>query len=271
LGTAVARSFLRDGWMVEGWTRSGTIEEEGPAGLHVCAVDVGQTDAVQNAGGEFDLVIHCASTRGGEASDYARLYREGLRNLQQRFGRSQIVLVSSTSVYAQKNGEWVNEESPAEPLHERGRILREAEELALAGGGRVARLAGLYGPGRSALLRRVQESEASIDEDDDRFVNQIHRDDAASALRAIARSVTPGSQVWNVADDRPFLLSECYRWLGHKLGRPLATTAPATAPRKRGESNKRVSNSRLRKLGWAPRYPSFEEGMEKSVLPLLRA
>lgn len=172
---------------MEGWTRSGSIEPEGRLQFNVRAVDLSQSEAVTSAQGEFEAVIHCASTGGGEAADYARVYRGGVENLLQRFPRSQLLFVSSTSVYAQQSGEWVNESSPAEPLHEKGKILRETENLALSRGGRVARLAGIYGPGRSALLRRVRENEAWVDEKTDRFVNQVHRDDAASALLKVAQ------------------------------------------------------------------------------------
>jgi nucleoside-diphosphate-sugar epimerase len=268
LGVATARLFLRDGWRVEGWNRSGEVQGAEALELPVRAVDLSKASEVDSAEGEFDFVIHSASTRGGDAADYLRLYRDGLNNLRQRFRGSHLLFVSSTSVYAQKSGEWVDEASPAEPLHEKGRILREAEKIALATGGRVARLAGLYGPGRSAFLRRVLAKDVSLEEGADRYVNQVHRDDAASALLAIAQSGA-GGEIWNVADNDPLLLSACYQWLADRLKQPLSDSAKPARPRKRGESNKRVSNSRLRHLGWEPIYPSFREGMERSVLPAL--
>ncbi len=267
LGTAAAKLFLSQGWSVEGWTRSGSTESESGLQFEIRAVDLSLTESVKAAPGEFDVVIHSASTRGGEPADYARVYRGGVENLLQRFPRSQLLFVSSTSVYAQQSGEWVDESSPAEPLHERGRILRETENLVLSHGGGVARLAGIYGPGRSALLRRVRANEAAVDEKADRFVNQIHRDDAAAALFKIAGLADGGGRVWNVADNEPLLLSECYRWLSQRLNQPLTGSTAYKASGKRGASNKRISNSRLRGLGWAPVYPSFKEGMDRNVLP----
>jgi nucleoside-diphosphate-sugar epimerase len=263
LGTSAAKLFLRNGWSVEGWTRSGSPI----AGMTVHAVDLSEADAVMRSEGEFDVVIHSASTRGGDAADYARVYQVGAKNLLKRFTRSQVIFVGSTSVYAQRDGEWVDETSVAEPTHERGKILRDAEDLILSRDGRVARLAGIYGPGRSALLQRVLSGEATVDQTKDRFVNQVHRDDAASALLRIAQLSEQG-RIWNVADNSPFLLSECYYWLAQRLNRTLEEGAPET-PRKRGESNKRISNTRLQSSGWIPQYPSFKEGMERSVLPLL--
>jgi nucleoside-diphosphate-sugar epimerase len=269
LGTATAKLFLRDGWTVEGWSRSGSIESDPLAQFNVSAVDLSQFEAIRSAPGEFEIVIHCASTRGGDAADYARVYRDGVENLLQRFPMSQLLFVSSTSVYAQQAGDWVDEGSPAEPLHERGKILRETEMSVLSHGGRVARLAGIYGPGRSALLRRVLANEAAVEEKSDRFVNQIHRDDAAAALLKIAQLPDGGGKIWNVSDNEPLLLSECYLWLSQKVNRPFTELSGGQAQRKRGASNKRISNSRLRDQGWDPVYPSFKEGMERTVLPSL--
>jgi hypothetical protein len=75
-----------------------------------------------------------------------------------------------------------------------------------------------------------------------------------------------GTQIYNVVDDQPTLQSECYGWLAQRLKRPLPI-GKSEGQRKRGDSNKRVSNARLRRLGWIPQYPNFAEGMEKSVLP----
>jgi hypothetical protein len=67
-------------------------------------------------------------------------------------------------------------------------------------------------------------------------------------------------------DDQPILQSECYRWLAQRLNRPLPPIGRSMQERKRGDSNKRVSNAKLRALGWTVRYPTFAEGMENSVL-----
>jgi len=146
--------------------------------------------------------------------------------------------------------------------------LREAEQIVLERGGIVARLGGIYGPGRSYLLQRFLAGEAMVDHARDRFVNQVHRDDAASALFILAtqRSAVAG-EIFNVVDDQPILQSECYHWLAGKLNRSIPPTGESTAVRNRGRSNKHVSNAKLRKLGWTPRFPNFAEAMEKSILP----
>jgi len=261
VGTAAARVFVAQGFEVEGWTRSGALPEKTP-GVSSRAIDLCDRKRVEAAEGDFDVVIHAASTRGGDVDDYRCLYFDGAQNLKERFPSSKLIFVSSTSVYSQTGGEWVDENSAANPAHERGRILRAAEDAVLESRGCVARFAGVYGPGRSVLLRRVQNNEAPKNPQPDRYVNQVHRNDAAFALVALAEKGTAG--IWNVVDDQPLLLSECYRWLAGRLNRELCEEPVSDPPRKRGESNKRVRNEKLHRAGWNPAYPSFKEGAERT-------
>ena len=271
VGQATADLFRGAGWEVEGWTASAESAAQLSDKLYpVIAVDIAQRDQVNARPENFDAVIHCASTRGGDVDLYRRVYLEGARNLLDRFVGSTILFTSSTSVYGQKNGEWVAEESETAPARETGRILLETERLVLSGGGIIARLAGIYGPGRSALLRRFLSGRAVVDPQKDRYVNQVHRDDIAAALFHLLDRRTGAGEIYNVIDNEPILQSECYRWLAEKLNRPVPPIARSTSEPKRGRSNKRLSNARLRATGWMPRYPSFAEAMEKSILPSWR-
>ena len=272
VGTATADLFHAAQWEVEGWTHS-TESALRLAGkpYPIRAVDIADRGAVQSSAGRFDAVIHCASSGGGGAESYRRVYLEGARNLLAALQPGTFVYTSSTSVYAQTGGEWVDEESAAEPVHETGKILRETEEVVRQNGGLVARLAGIYGPGRSAFLRKFLSGEARIEAGGDRYLNQAHRDDIAAALFLLVKLSSekrlPASQIVNVADDLPITQKEGYEWLAAKLNRPLPDPADQPGGRKRGASNKRVSNQRLRALGWQPKYPTFQIGMETSVLP----
>ncbi|MEY2480892.1 MAG: hypothetical protein QOI04_1819 [Verrucomicrobiota bacterium] len=275
VGEATADLFHAAGWDVQGWVGSkDSAEKLSAKSFPVRAVDISGRAEVSAAPDNFDAVLQCASTRGGNVDLYRRVYLEGARNLIARFTRSTYLFTSSTSVYAQQNGEWVTEESAADPRHETGKILREAEELVLQHGGIVARLAGIYGPGRSALLRKFLASEMRTDAADARYINQAHRDDIASALFLLVNrsigSQTPsraGRAIFNVTDNQPISESDCYEWLAKNRQRPPVVGAAVTSARKRGVSNKRVSNAKLRALGWEPRYPTFESGMAESVLP----
>jgi nucleoside-diphosphate-sugar epimerase len=235
----------------------------------VRAVDIADRDQVTAAASKFDRIIHCASSGGGAANEYRQVYLEGTQNLLEVFADTPLVFTSSTSVYAQRDGSWVTESDPSEPVHESGRILRETEELVLDRRGTIARLAGIYGPGRSFLLKQLLAGKAVIDPKRDRFVNQAHRDDIAAALLLLVRAGVP--EIFNVVDDQPILLSECYRWLAEELNRQLPATGVAITNRKRGNSNKRVSNKKLRALGWTPKFGTFQKAMRESILPALKS
>jgi nucleoside-diphosphate-sugar epimerase len=271
VGQATADLFHAAGWAVEGWTQSAESAAKLAAKPYrVYRIDITDEGGISTHAGVFDAIIHCASSRGGDADAYRQIYLNGARKLLDRFGGSRMVFTSSTSVYAQRDGSWVTEESETKPAHETGRILLETEELVLGHDGIVARLAGIYGPGRSALLSRFLAGKAIIDPRNDRFVNQIHRDDIASALFLLLNRPSPAREIYNVIDDQPILQSECYRWLAEKLNRPVPPLGSSTSPSKRGPNNKCVSNAKLRGIGWKPRYPSFAEAMEKSILATFR-
>lgn len=209
-----------------------------------------------------DVVFQCVSSgRGGGVEAYRQVYLGGARALRAAFPAARLVYTGSTSVYPGTDGAWVDEDSPAEPDRETGRVLRETERVVLDHGGSVARLAGLYGPGRSVLLKKFLAGEAVIEGDGDRWLNQIHRDDAADALVRLARPDAPRG-LFNVADDVPLTQLALYRGLSERLGRPLPPHGPPDVNRKRGWTSKRVSNARLRAAtGWAPRFPSFFDAL----------
>jgi nucleoside-diphosphate-sugar epimerase len=266
VGLAAARVFHAAGWDVLGLTHSPESAEAlkgEPFSVTPC--DISDADAVRAIAGRFggapDAVIHCASSGRGGADAYRRVYLEGARNLLDAFAPACLLFTSSTSVYAQTDGAIVNEDSRAKPPRETGRLLRETEELVHSRGGIVARLAAIYGPGRSVLLRKFFNGEAVIEGDGGRIVNQIHRDDIASALRVLVEKRAAG--IFNVSDDAPMPHREIYAWLARRFARPLPPGAPIDPNRKRGWTSKRVSNAKLRALGWTPMFPSFFDAVER--------
>jgi len=260
LGEAAADFFSGADWQVVALTASA----ESAALLAgkpypVLAADISSPSAlasVRENHGTFDVVAHCASSGRGDAEAYRRIYVDGARTLAETFPEARLLFTSSTSVYAQTSGEWVDESSPAEPDRETGRALLEAEAIVRAVNGCVLRLAGLYGPGRSVLLRKMREGSAVLEKDGTRWINQIHRDDAARALLAVAQSGAPGT-IYNVVDDTPAMQREVYQWIADFLGCALPPPGPADLNRKRGWTSKRVSNARLRALAPPPEFPSY--------------
>src|SRR5213076_3632911 len=144
VGEATADLFHSAGWNVEGWVHS----QDSAARLsakpyRVGLVDISQRDDIAEQTEAFDAVIHCASSRGGDAEAYRQIYFDGARNLLNNFPPAKILFTSSTSVYAQRDGSWVTEESETIPARETGRVLVETEKLMLERRGTVARLAGI--------------------------------------------------------------------------------------------------------------------------------
>jgi len=264
VGSAAAKLFSEEGWEVIGWTRTGqSAERAGRSAIPLSAVDLTDPESVRRNSFVADVVVHCASSG---TDSYLHVYRNGAANLAACFPNARIIFTSSTSVYPQHDGSSVTEESAAEPDSENAQILRDAEKIVLAHGGIVLRVAGIYGPGRSFLLRSVMNGTAVLS---DRFVNQVHRDDIASAIFFVARcpALEP-PRIFNVVDDTPAPRTEILNWLSAGLGLPLSNSALSPESR-RGHSSKRVSNAKLRALGWVPLYPSYREGFDLSVLPAL--
>jgi nucleoside-diphosphate-sugar epimerase len=264
VGSAAAKLFAEKGWEVIGWTRTGrSAERAGESAISLSVVDITDLETVRRHSFAADVVVHCASSG---ADSYLHVYRDGAANLAACFPEARTIFTSSTSVYPQRDGSSVTEESAAEPDSENAQSLRQAERIVLGNNGIVLRVAGIYGPGRSFLLRSVMNGTAVIS---DRLVNQVHRDDVVSAIFFLARSraVDP-PRIFNVVDDTPAPRTEILDWLSARLRLPLSSSPPAAKP-KRGGSNKRVSNAKLRALGWVPAYSSYREGFDRSVLPAL--
>lgn len=213
------------------------------------------------AGGPYGLVIHCASSGKRGEIGYEEVFVQGMTRInEQQPPNARKIFVSSTSVYGQTKGEQVTEDSPADPSTPTGKILREAEEIALTGGATVVRSSGIYGPGRAVLWEKFKRGEAVMEGDGSRWINQIHRDDLVSA---IVRLIDRGDlqKIYNASDNTPVTQHDYYAWCAELLGKPLPPFGPVNMQRKRGLTNKRVLNGKLRAAGWAPIYPSFREGI----------
>ena len=261
LGETAADLFFESGWTVLGLcatAKSASCRAAKP--YEVRAVDVTRGFSLGSRWRAVDALVHCAGPDRAVPVAYRRVYVDGLKNALAATEPRLSIFTGSTSVYAQVDGTWVNEMSEAKPDRETGRILLEAEKIALSQGGFVARLSGLYGPGRSVLMRRFLSGEAIIEGNGLRWINQIHRDDAARAIvHLLTSSVTPG--IYNVSDSTPATQSQVYAWLADYFHRPLPRSGDPDFNRKRGWTCKRVSNAKLCDSGWQPSFPSYRDAI----------
>jgi nucleoside-diphosphate-sugar epimerase len=253
--------FSQGGWEVLGiCARLDSVRALSAKPYEVRVIDITEPFTIESAWRHVDALVHCAGSDQATAESYRLIYVEGLRKAFTAFAPRQVLFTGSTSVYAQIDGSWVDETSETRPNRETGRILLEAEAIALKAGGLVTRLSGLYGPGRSVLMRKFLAGEAVLEGDGTRWINQIHRDDAARAIvHLVEQRQAPG--VYNVTDSTPATQLQVYSWLAEHFHHPLPSYGPADLQRKRGWTNKRVSNGRLRKTDWQPVYPAYRDAI----------
>ncbi len=266
LGKATAQLFSEQGYRVTSIVSSEASREEllkGHPSFDIVACDITNKADVKKISPQLQeaaLMIYAVSSGKGNAEAYASVYRDGLKNVLAAWQPAHLVFVSSTSVYAQTDGEVVIESSATEPDRATSRVLLEAEAIALAAGGSVTRFAGIYGPGRSVLLKKFLNNEARLEDGGHRWINQIHRDDGAQALYHLGTAAAPAG-IYNVTDDTPATQREVYQWIAEALGKQLPPDGPADLNRKRGWTSKRVSNKKLRATGWSPQFPSYQKAL----------
>jgi nucleoside-diphosphate-sugar epimerase len=265
IGLPLARSFAYAGWQTYAMTASeSTASNLRHEPFRIAAINIADRASFPRlASIHFDVVVHCASSGRGGASAYEAVYLLGTQNLLDHFQPGLFLLAGSTSVYAQTDGSRVDEDSAAEPSTETAKVLRRTEDLVLGSGGSVARLAGLYGPGRCVPLQKLLTGEAVIEGEGERVMNMVHQIDAVIALRFLAENDQPG--IFNVVDNEPVFQRDWFLWVCEQLKKPLPAYGPRDLSRKRGWTNKRVSNQKLRALGWQPRYPTFREGIREII------
>ena len=261
LGETAADLFSENGWAVLGLCASPASAARFSAKPYeVRAVDIRSRFSLGSSWSGVDALVHCAGPDRAVPEAYRSVYVDGLLNSLAAIEPRQVLITGSTSVYAQVDGTWVDETSETKPDRETGRILLEAERIALASGGLVARLSGLYGPGRSVIMQKFLSGRAVIEGDGLRWINQIHRDDAARAVvHLLSKPAIPG--IYNVCDSQPATQSEVYMWLADYFQRPMPGKGEPDLNRKRGWTNKRVSNAKLRGTGWRPAFPAYRDAI----------
>jgi nucleoside-diphosphate-sugar epimerase len=159
---------------------------------------------------------------------------------------------------------------------ETANVLLETENVLLAAAQEkkfpavILRVAGIYGPDRGHEFKQFLKNEARMEGDGSRFLNMIHRDDLTGCIIAALKSGRPG-EIYNTADDEPVSQLHFFQWLAQALDKPLPPSAPENPGenRKRGVTNKRISNRKLKmELGCQFKYPNFRKGYSAELLRL---
>ncbi len=268
LGERVARLLVDRGDRVFGTTRSlGRAIELSRMGIEAIVADVTVSDSLARLP-EVDRVLYCVGFDRSKGVPIRAVYVDGLRHaLGHLIDRaSKLVYASSTGVYGQDDGGWVDENSAAEPRSESGRACLEAE--AVIGSyellpSTILRYSGLYGPGRIMRREGLLKGEPVVG-DPEKFLNLIHIDDAARVAVA-ALDADEAGPLYLASDDRPVVRREFYALAAEQLGAPAPRFEPPglDSPKAgRDESNKRVSNARMKaELGVTLAYPDITSGV----------
>lgn len=263
LGTEAGLRFAGLGHRVVGWRRS---PAKLPAEIEGVAADLSSAQLPAVPADTSAVVIAVAADAPREDA-YRAAYVDGVAHVLDALERDgviprRVLFVSSTAVYGDAGGGWVDEGTAPEPGGFSGRVLVEAEQLLrsrLADSGTTAvslRLGGIYGPGRTRLIDQVRSGSAVIPEDI-RYTNRIHRDDAAAALVHLATMADEPAPVYVGVDDDPADMGTVLRFLAAELDLPEPEVGDA-GPARAG--NKRCSNKLLHGTGFAFAFPGFREG-----------
>jgi nucleoside-diphosphate-sugar epimerase len=255
VGSALAARLAARGHAVLGLRRRPGML---PAGVVPVEADLRDAPALAALHGPFDAVVYAAAPAGRDDAAYRAVYVEGISALLGALRCGRFLLTSSTSVYGQDDGEWVDEASPTQPESFRGRRVLEGEALArsLHPHACALRLGGIYGPGRTRLLAAARSGLLATPAGPPRYTNRIHRDDAAGALAHLL-GLPRLAPVYLGVDCEPAAEAELLRWLAERVGAPPPGSAGAPPGEGRG---KRCSNRLLLADGYRFRFPTFREG-----------
>ena len=282
IGMPLGAELARRGHKVFGLRRSALAAAEMQlAGMTPLQADVTQPASLAQLPRDFDWVVNCTASGGGEVAHYQKIYWEGNRNLLAWLAGvplKKFIYTSSTSVYAQNDGSLVTEKSLAEPDVLTSKVLRETEVVLLGAAERdfpavILRVAGIYGPGRGHAFRQFLRGEARLAGDGSRWLNMIHRDDVIGAIIAALHLGKPG-EIYNAADNQPVSQRDFFGWLAEKLQRPRLQIVNefAEETRKRGATNKRICNVKLRtELKYEFKFPDFRAGYALEIAELHKA
>ncbi len=261
VGCALAEALASSGHEVWGLRREPELL---PEGVHPLKGDLTHPATLEGLPGQIDYVFYTAGAGTFSDEAYAAAYVQGVENLlaaleSQGQRPKRILFTSSTGVYGQMDGGWVDEKSPADAPAFSGKRVLEGERLFQESPFESVsvRLGGIYGPGRTALIDRVRNGAATL-EAEPRYLNLIHLEDIVGALVHLM-DLEEAEALYVGVDSAPQQWNDFLRWIARELNLP--------EPPERGKSesrrpprNRRCSNARLRASGYVFRYPSCREG-----------
>ena len=284
VGLPLGAELVRLGHEVFGLRRSASAENElKAAGIKPLVADITRPGELARLPRDFDWVVNCVSSTGGDAEDYRQVYLQGTRNLIEWLSAAP---AEKIRLYQQHECLWPDRRLAGQGNQSdrtgggNGESSPRNGKVAVGSGALIARfpavilrVAGIYGPDRGHWFKQFLKNEARIEGDGSRFLNMIHRDDLIGCIIAALKSGRPG-EIYNAVDDEPVSQVNFFQWLAATVGKypPPSVPENPVENRKRGVTNKRVLNRRLKmELGYQFKYPNFRKGYSAELLRLERA
>lgn len=259
LGALIARQSLAQQYAVTIARRS---RQAVPAGAEVLYLDVVAGDGLSGlAALRPEILLYCLAPVQGQS--YQQTYVQGLHNVLQHVSYAalrHVFFISSTSVYGEQQGEWIDDQSPAVPASASGQSLRDAERLldALPCGHTALRVSGIYGPQRLSLVRAVQDQTRWPTQA--HWTNRIHELDVARAVVHLYRQVMEGVALpahCLVSDGVPALQHEVLQWLATRMQLPLPDVPPLQP-----QTGKRITGQYLAQSGFRLQFADYRAGYQ---------
>ncbi|TAK63990.1 NAD-dependent epimerase/dehydratase family protein [Methylobacter sp.] len=259
IGSELAGVLSTQGLDVTGLKRKPPLSAPGP--VSYVAADISSAADLAGLDSDFTEAFFIVSPDNRNEQSYRAVYETGLNNLLTKLSEAHWIMASSTSVYGQTQGEWVNEDSAAEPDNIPSRLIRQAEQrlIALNPANIVVRFSGIYGPGREYLLRQTIQA-PDIQQTPPYFTNRIHQKDCVGVLAFLLEQRLAGkplAQCYVASDDDPAPMWEVISWLAECLHCPPPRVKAIGIE---AGMNKRCNNARLKALGYQFQYPSYKDG-----------
>lgn len=262
LGQRVGKPLAREGWQVSAVRRS---PPHGDTSFDWFAADYvahGALDFAEDL--RPDIVLTSFTPTSMDLEGYRRGFSDAATNVLQGLGSHRpqhLLMISSTRVYAEREGGWVDEYSPLSTEDKRATAIIDAEQQTLHSGlsASVVRFGGIYGDPHGRLLTRIGAGQITPAQPA-RYTNRIHRDDCAGFLLHLMRLAIKGefpASIYNGVDNNPAPAHEVESWIATRLG---VDPANAVAPARQPTHHKRCRNALLHASGYELRYPDYKAG-----------
>ncbi len=277
LGQRIAHFACASGWSVFAARRQPPMDP-GLDPISWLSIDVTSADSVReclhkaSSKQQLAAAVYCVSAGEPNENAYKRAYEIGVRNIIEHLPtETQLAFISSTGVYHQNSGESVDESSPTNPL-----LLSKTQSHLLTGESLVinrpnsviARLSGIYGPGRTRLISMAQAMNDPYIVDRQDYTNRIHVDDGARAVLHLLKNQS-SEKIYCVTDHEPAPQLDVVMWIRSAMAMPPIQVRYrqqdtfVTTPDQLPSFNKRISNQRLLNSGFKFHFPTFREGYGK--------